>query len=115
MQQRLNRMVPLVKMIVRVILRTLIAIVMMSSAGGRAEVIPSTDPAGTWLVEDGRARIRLERCAPARDRLCGYIVWMKEAADASGQPYRDSRNPDPDKRARALLGHQLLMGLKVKL
>jgi uncharacterized protein (DUF2147 family) len=110
----LNRKVPLMKIIVRVILRTLIAIVMTSSAAGRAEVANPIDASGTWLVEDGRARIRLERCGPARERLCGYIVWMKESADARGQPYRDSRNPDPDKRTRALLGHQLLMGLQAK-
>jgi uncharacterized protein (DUF2147 family) len=114
MQQPLNRMVPLMKIILRVILRTLLAVVMTGSAGGRAEVVTSADPSGTWLVEDGRARIRLEHCGPARERLCGYIVWMKEAADARGRPLRDSRNPDPDKRERALLGHQLLMGLQSK-
>jgi uncharacterized protein (DUF2147 family) len=112
MLQRLNRKAPLMKIILRVILRTLVTIIMMSSAGGHAEVAAPADPVGTWLVEDGRARIRLERCGSARDRICGYIVWMKDAADARGQPYRDSQNPDPDKRARALLGHQLLMGLQ---
>lgn len=100
------------KIIVRVILRTLITIILMSPAGGRAEVAVPADPGGTWLVEDGRARIRLERCGPMRDRLCGYIVWMKDPVDARGQPYHDGLNPDPDKRARALLGHQLLMGLQ---
>jgi uncharacterized protein (DUF2147 family) len=114
MPQRLNRKAPLMKIIFRVILRTLIAIVMTSSAGGRAEVANSVDPSGTWLVEDGRARIRLERCGAGRDRICGYVVWMKDPADARGQPYRDRQNPDPDKRARALLGHQLLMGLQAK-
>jgi uncharacterized protein (DUF2147 family) len=83
----------------------------MSSAN-RGEAAAPADPSGTWLVEDGRARIRLERCGPARDRICGYIVWMKNPVDARGEPYRDSKNPDPDKRARALLGHQLLMGLQ---
>jgi uncharacterized protein (DUF2147 family) len=112
MRQRLNRKAPLMKIILRVILRTLVTIIMMSSAGGHAEVAAPADPVGTWLVEDGRARIRLERCGSARDRICGYIVWMKDAVDARGQPYRDSQNPDPDKRARALLGHQLLMGLQ---
>lgn len=101
------------KIIVRVILRTLITIILMSSAGGHAEVAAPADLGGTWLVEDGRARIRIERCGPTRDRICGYIVWMKDPVDARGQPYRDSLNPDPDKRARALLGHQLLMGLQV--
>src|SRR5579859_5339800 len=114
MPQPLNRKVSLMKIVFRVILRTLIAVVMTSSAGGRAEVANSVDPSGTWLVEDGRARIRLERCGPTRERICGYIVWMKEPADARGQPYRDRQNPDPEKRTRALLGHQLLMGLQAK-
>ena len=112
MLQRLNRKVPLMKKIaLRLTVRALIAIVMMSSAN-RGEAAAPADPSGTWLVEDGRARIRLERCGPARDRVCGYIVWMKSPVDARGEPYRDSKNPDPDKRARALLGHQLLMGLQ---
>jgi len=112
MARRLNRKVPLMKKIaLRLTARALIAIVMMSSAN-RGEAAAPADPSGTWLVEDGRARIRLERCGPARERICGYIVWMKNPVDARGEPYRDSKNPDPDKRARALLGHQLLMGLQ---
>ena len=99
------------KIALRLTARALIAIVMMSSAN-RGEAAAPADPSGTWLVEDGRARIRLERCGPARERICGYIVWMKNPVDARGEPYRDSKNPDPDKRARALLGHQLLMGLQ---
>jgi len=99
------------KIVLRLIVRVLLAIVMMSS-GNRGEAAGPADPSGTWLVEDGRARIRLERCGPARDHICGYIVWMKIPVDARGEPYRDSQNPDPDKRARALLGHQLLMGLE---
>lgn len=111
MLQRLNRKVPLMKIAVRLTARALIAIVMMSSAN-RGEAANPTDPSGTWLVEDGRARIRLERCGPARERICGFIVWMKNPVDARGEPYRDRQNPDPDKRTRALLGHQLLMGLQ---
>jgi uncharacterized protein (DUF2147 family) len=99
------------KIVLRMILRALINIVMMSS-GGRVEAAAPADPSGTWLVEDGRARIRIERCGPARDRVCGFIVWMKEPDDARGQPYRDSLNPNLDKRGRALLGHQLIMGLQ---
>jgi uncharacterized protein (DUF2147 family) len=111
MLQRLNRKAPLMKVVLRMILRALISTMMMSSGHSGAAATPA-DPSGTWLVEDGRARIRLERCGPARDRICGYIVWMKNPADERGEPYRDSQNPDPDKRARALLGHQLVMGLQ---
>ncbi|WP_347339826.1 DUF2147 domain-containing protein [Bradyrhizobium aeschynomenes] len=64
-------------------------------------------------AEDGRARIRIERCGATPDRICGYIVWMKETADAKGQPFRDRLNPDASKRGRLLLGHQMLLGLKL--
>lgn len=99
--------------LLRFLLRIAVTIVMMDLGGHSGAAAPTpADPSGTWLVEDGRARIRLERCGPSRDRICGFIVWMKEPADKRGQPYRDSQNPDPDKRARALLGHQLIMGLQ---
>lgn len=71
----------------------------------------SADPSGTWLTEDGRARIRLERCGPALEQACGYIVWMKDPLDANRQPLRDQNNPDRTKRSRAVLGHQLILGL----
>lgn len=98
--------------VVRFVLRVAITVAMMIM-GGRPGATAPLDPSGTWLVEDGRARIRLERCGPQRDRICGFIVWMKEPVDKRGQPYRDAENPDPDKRARTLLGHQLIMGLQV--
>jgi uncharacterized protein (DUF2147 family) len=69
------------------------------------------DPNGTWLTEDGRARIRIERCGATLDQICGYIVWMNESVGANGQPLRDRHNPDPNKRFRLLLGHQLIMGM----
>lgn len=95
----------------RLIVRGIIAAVLMSTVG-RAEAVSPVDPSGTWVTEDGRARIRLERCGAAQQRICGYIVWMNAPLDERGQPVRDSYNPDPLKRARYVLGHQLIMGLK---
>lgn len=112
LQPSIRRKTLVMNIMLRMIVRAAVAAMMMSSAG-RAEAVTPADPGGTWLTEDGRARIRLERCGPARDRICGFIVWMKEPADKRGQPYRDSQNPDPDKRSRALLGHQLIMGAQV--
>ena len=77
---------------------------------GRAASI--ADPSGTWLTEDGRARIRLERCGPRLEQICGYVVWMKNALDAKGAPLKDQNNPDPAKQFRPLLGHQMILGLK---
>ncbi|ACL59831.1 DUF2147 domain-containing protein [Methylobacterium nodulans] len=70
------------------------------------------DPSGVWLTEDGRARIRIEKCLTRNDRICGYVVWLKTPLDDKGQPRVDFKNTDPKKRTRPSLGHQLIMGLK---
>ena len=71
---------------------------------------PLADPSGTYLTEDGRARIRVEFCGPQKREVCGYVVWLKEQG---AQPDKlDSKNPDPARTSRPLLGHQLIMGLK---
>lgn len=94
--------------ILRKIAMTLASQLVLASPAGAASPV---DPSGTWLTEDGRARIRIERCGPVLEQVCGYIVWMKDPADASGQPFRDQSNPDPAKRGRPVLGHQLILGL----
>jgi uncharacterized protein (DUF2147 family) len=99
------------RILFRLLLRGAVAAVLMSTIG-RAEAVGPADPSGTWLTEDGRARIRLERCGAAQQRVCGYIVWMKNPLDELGQPIRDRYNPDTSKRVRNVLGHQLIMGLK---
>lgn len=76
-----------------------------------AHAASALDPSGTWLTEDGRARIRVEKCGPSEDRLCGYVVWLKSPTTDDGQPRVDLKNPDPSKRGRPSLGHQLLLGL----
>jgi uncharacterized protein (DUF2147 family) len=73
---------------------------------------PSGDPVGTWLTENGVGRIRIEQCVPDRKAICGFAVWMKKATDEDGHPLRDSHNPDPQKRSRPLLGHQMILDLK---
>jgi uncharacterized protein (DUF2147 family) len=99
------------RILLRIIIRIAVAIVTMV-AQNRGQAASPVDPSGTFLTEDGRARVRVERCGSAPERICGYIVWMKEAADAKGQPLLDKLNPDPAKRSRPLLGHQLILGLR---
>lgn len=79
---------------------------------GLAQAAAPNDAAGTWLTEDGRARVRTERCGPQSTNLCGYVVWGSKPLDDRGQPRVDGANPDPQKRTRLQLGHQLILGLK---
>jgi len=89
-----------------------LAILALSALAGSAQAATPADPSGTYLTEDGRARVRLEKCGTAGDRLCGYVVWLKVPLNDKGEPRIDFKNPDPKKQARPSLGHQLIMGLK---
>ena len=79
---------------------------------GLAQAVAPNEASGTWLTEDGRARIRTEKCGPQNANLCGYVVWLKVPLNDQGQPRVDFKNPDPKKQARPSLGLQLIMGLK---
>ena len=70
------------------------------------------DPSGTWLTGDGRAKIRVDRCGPGQSLVCGKVVWLKVPNTDAGAPRTDSKNPDPKKRARPVIGLQLIDGLK---
>lgn len=76
---------------------------------GTARASLPADPTGIWLVENGDARIRIEHCQKPHDKICGYLVWSKDAA--SGKHGTDEKNPDVTRRSRPLLGMQILLGL----
>jgi len=62
----------------------------------------ATDPSGEWMVADHSARIRIEPC---RDGYWGSIAWERE-------PGVDSKNPDPKRRGKPLLGAPILLSMK---
>jgi uncharacterized protein (DUF2147 family) len=95
----------------RTLLYAGIAAACMALPAARAVAAP-VDPTGTWLTEDGRARVRVEHCGQKQDHVCGFVVWMSDPHDAKGQLRKDESNPDHAKRGRLLLGHQLILGLK---
>ncbi len=70
----------------------------------------AADPTGTWLTQTGGSRIRIADCGGA---LCGTIIWLKEPNDPdTGKPKTDKNNSDAAKRARPLLGVQIVLGMK---
>ena len=67
------------------------------------------EPEGTWLSHDGGTKIRVTDCG---GKLCGTVVWLNEPIDhATGKPKTDKHNPNPAKRARPLIGLQVVNGL----
>jgi uncharacterized protein (DUF2147 family) len=62
----------------------------------------AAEPIGEWLVTDGYAHIRVEKCG---DQYWGVVSWEQ-------QPGTDTNNPDPAKRNRPTLGMPVLLGMK---
>jgi uncharacterized protein (DUF2147 family) len=70
----------------------------------------AADPVGVWLTEGGKSRIRVADCGGA---LCGTIIGLQEPNDpATGKPKVDKNNSDQAKRARPLIGVQIVLGMK---
>jgi len=67
-----------------------------------ATAVLAGEPNGEWLVEDGLARIRVEKCT---DRYWGVVSWEKTPGGL------DTANPDPAKRTRPTLGMPILLGM----
>ena len=105
---------PFNKVQARMFVRSRIRLAAAAVALGMAPQISAAatygDPTGTFLTEDTRARIRLEKCGPTAENLCGYVVWLK-ANPEEADPKLDVKNPDARRRTRPVLGHQLLLGL----
>lgn len=86
------------------------ALLLSGLASASAET--GKDPSGTWLTEDGRAKIRIDRCGAGQAQVCGKVVWLKVATTDAGTPRTDIKNPDPKKRTRPVIGLPLIEGLK---
>lgn len=93
-------------------MRVVLTAALLLSGLCAAAASPAQDPSGTWLTEDGRAKIRVDRCGPNAANVCGKVVWLKVATTETGAPRTDIKNPDPKKRGRPVLGLPLIEGLK---
>jgi uncharacterized protein (DUF2147 family) len=64
----------------------------------------AADPVeGDWMAGP-TTKVHIAPCADAADRLCGVITWLKNPNDKTGQPSRDTANPDPMLRSRTIVG-----------
>ena len=89
----------------RLILKSALAVAALGASS--AALAAPKDLSGTWLTEDGRAKIRLDKCGPAAAEFCGRVVWLKVPNWDDGTPRTDAKNPDPKKRSRPMIGLQL--------
>ncbi len=60
---------------------------------------------GTWTVEDGSARVKIEKIGT---KYFGKTVWLKEPNDEFGKPKVDVNNPDPNLRNVPRIGLRIM-------
>jgi len=89
-------------------------LVVLAASG--AFIVAANGPAmaekelGTWLNADRKGKIALRECEG--NTLCGNIVWLVDALDERGQPWRDRLNPDSKLRTRQVVGMSVLINAK---
>lgn len=67
----------------------------------------AADPVeGEWLTQSGSAKVKIGPCASNAQRMCGTVVWLKNAGA------KDSKNPDAKLRDRPILGMNLIRDFK---
>jgi uncharacterized protein (DUF2147 family) len=60
---------------------------------------------GNWFTEENRAVVEIYPCD---DRYCGKVVWLKEPKNEDGTDKLDTKNRDPSKRDRTIIGLNLV-------
>src|SRR5579872_6803523 len=90
------------------ILAAAVLLLFMGVAGVQGQV-KADDVTGVWLTHgDKPAKIQISRSG---DRFEGKIVWLQTPTE-NGKPKVDKNNPDESKRARPVLGLELLRGFR---
>ena len=82
------------------------------AALGLAIVRPAqaADISGVWLTDSADAQVRMARCGAS---MCGTIIWLRQPIDSrTGQPLTDSKNPDPARRSRPMIGTQIAVDFR---
>ena len=79
-----------------------------------AEAAPPIEM-GVWINHTGKGAVEIRPCGASgasANRLCGFIVWLKEPNKRSGEPLTDGHNPDAAKRRRTICGLPVLGSLQ---
>jgi uncharacterized protein (DUF2147 family) len=88
-----------------------------AAAGSGATAPTSGAPTemGLWYNHSGKGAVEIRPCGETgrdADRLCGFIVWLKDPNNKKGQPLTDGYNENPRKRGRTICGLPVLGSLR---
>ena len=85
-----------------------------ASARALVEAAPPIEM-GVWINHTGKGAVEIRPCGTSgasANRLCGFIVWLKEPNKKNGEPLTDGHNPEAGKRRRTICGLPVLGSLQ---
>jgi uncharacterized protein (DUF2147 family) len=80
-------------------------LLMGSTIAAMAQVSDPDKLLGIWTVEDGSARVKIEKIGT---KYFGKTIWMKEPNDENGKPKVDINNPDASLRNQPRIGLRIM-------
>ena len=95
-----------------------ISALLISSMLGLSSSAPAAGRAseqGVWYNDSGKGAVEIRPCGASgreANKLCGFIVWLKNPNFKDGKPLTDGYNADPSKRHRAICGLPVLGNLQ---
>jgi uncharacterized protein (DUF2147 family) len=84
-------------------------------AGAPAALAQEPPELGLWYNNSGKGAVEIRPCGPTgtdADRLCGFIVWLKQPNGKNGKPLTDGYNAKPSMRSRTICGLPVLGSLR---
>ncbi len=96
-------------------LASIAALILAATAGAAATAAGAPREQGLWFNNSGRGAVEIRPCGDTgRDanRLCGFIVWLKDPNNKKGEPLTDGYNENPRKRTRPICGLPVLGSLR---
>jgi len=65
---------------------------------------------GGWTPNEGETIIKIYKSESGV--YAGKVVWLKEATNKQGEPFKDVKNPNKELRDRTIMGMDMLENLK---
>jgi uncharacterized protein (DUF2147 family) len=87
----------------------------MLGLSSSAPAAGSTSEQGVWYNDSGKGAVEIRPCGASgreANKLCGFIVWLKNPNFKDGKPLTDGYNSDPSKRHRPICGLPVLGNLQ---
>ena len=87
-------------------------VLLMSALSVGTALADAKSPEGIWYTKGQESIIKLHPCSEGSTTFCGTVIWLKEPMEPDGSPKLDTKNDDPTKKNKPMVGLDVFIGLK---